>query len=333
MSNPWPLIAPMPGVSRVQLRDSLHQLWTDAYNIRGGTYGSGFEQLTRYLNWTSGAVKVLTSQIKSADIDRLILTRGYNRLLSLAAPSSAVGGHTVSVLNEMLNVEVSQRIDDLAAARDSLSDAINKWADMPTLVMPDTSVYIQHEDKLASLDFAELIPGEVFPLGRLIVLVPIVVIDELDRLKESRDESARWRATHTLGMIDGLFQRTDRPALIRDPEPHAWRGPVLMELVLDPPGHVRLPIEDDEIVDRALAMGAVTECAVKLITFDTGQALRARSAGLRVSKLKRPKDERLLEEPDPGPPSSRQARRQRKAVSEASAGGAQQGSEAKASQP
>jgi hypothetical protein len=98
MSNPWPRIAPLPGVSREQLRKSLHQLWTEATNIRNGTDGSGFQQLARYLNWASGVVRVLASQLKPAEIDRLILTRGYDRLLTLAGPSSAVGSHTVSVV-------------------------------------------------------------------------------------------------------------------------------------------------------------------------------------------------------------------------------------------
>ncbi len=144
MSNPWPLIAPLPGISREHLRDSLHQLWVEAVNIRNGTYGSGPAQLARYLNWTSGAVKVLANQIRPADIDRLILTRGYERLLSLAAPSSAVGSHTVSAMNELLDVELSQRVTDLEAARDSLNDAIKRWFGFSLFIMPDTSVYIEH---------------------------------------------------------------------------------------------------------------------------------------------------------------------------------------------
>ena len=216
MSNPWPLIAPLPGVSRAQLRASLHQLWTEGSNIRGGTYGSGSEQLARYLNWASSAVRTLANQIRPADIDRLILTRGYERLLTLAAPSSAVGAHTVSVMNEMLNVELSQRVDDLEAARASLDDAISRWSDFALFIMPDTSVYIEHEKKLADLDFAELVADERLPNTRLVVLVPIVVIDELDRLKDrSSDRHVKWRAGHALGFIYEKLKDADHPALIQ----------------------------------------------------------------------------------------------------------------------
>jgi hypothetical protein len=325
MSNPWPLIAPLPGVSRTHLRASLHQLWTEASNIRGGTYGSGFEQLARYLNWASSAVRTLANQIKPADIDRLILTRGYERLLTLAAPSSAVGSHTVSVMNEMLNLELSQRVDDLEAARDSLSDAISRWSDSALFIMPDTSVYIEHEKKLADLDFAELVADQRFPDSRLVVLVPIVVIDELDRLKDrSSNSHVKWRAGHALGFIYEKLRDADHPALIQPPEPQKWRGPVVMELILDPPGYVRLPTDDDEIVDRAQSIGALTESRVTLITFDTGQSLRARNADLRVVKLTKPQSE----EDDPGPPSRRQVRRERKAARETSAEEAPPGSNA-----
>jgi hypothetical protein len=311
MTPPWPSVTPLPGISRVQLRDSLHHLWGEATNIRNGTYGSGPKQLASYLNWTSGAVKVLKNQVRSADIDRLVLTRGYERLLALVGP--AVNQETVSVMNEMLNVELTQRVDDFEAVRDSLNDAISRWSGFSTFIMPDTSVYIEHTDKLADLDFAEVIYGQLFPNTRLVVLVPIVVIDELDRLKESSNKQVRWRATHALGFIDSLFQETSHPGLLRSSDSKEWRGPVVMELVFDPPGHVRLPIDDDEIVDRALAIGSLAGSPVTLITFDTGQSLRARNAGLTVKKLTRPKAEQVEGE-DLGAPSRRQVRRERQAA-------------------
>jgi hypothetical protein len=50
---------------------------------------------------------------------------------------------------------------------------------------------------------------------------------------------------------------------------------------------VRLPIEDDEIIDRALAVQPLVDRPVTLITYDTGQSTRARKAGLQVVKLRK----------------------------------------------
>jgi hypothetical protein len=56
-------------------------------------------------------------------------------------------------------------------------------------------------------------------------------------------------------------------------------------MVLDPPGHVRLPIPDDEIIDRAVAIQSLAARDVRLLTCDTGQHTRGRAAGLQVTKI------------------------------------------------
>jgi hypothetical protein len=56
----------------------------------------------------------------------------------------------------------------------------------------------------------------------------------------------------------------------------------------DPPRHERLPINDDEIIDRALAAQSTASSPVTLLTYDTSQAARARHAGLAVNKFTKP---------------------------------------------
>ncbi len=66
---------------------------------------------------------------------------------------------------------------------------------------------------------------------------------------------------------------------------------VTVEIVFDPPRHTRLPINDDEIVDRALAAQTLAARQITILTYDTGQAMRARSAGLTTQKLTHPQGE------------------------------------------
>src|SRR6185437_17047943 len=66
---------------------------------------------------------------------------------------------------------------------------------------------------------------------------------------------------------------------------HTARGEVTLELLYDPPGHIRLAINDDEIIDRAVAIQPLANRDVTLITYDTGQSTRARKAGLKAVKL------------------------------------------------
>lgn len=58
-----------------------------------------------------------------------------------------------------------------------------------------------------------------------------------------------------------------------------------VEIVLDQPGHVRLPIDDDEIIDRAVAIQSMASRPVRLLTCDTGQHTRGCAAGLEVTKI------------------------------------------------
>ena len=123
------------------------------------------------------------------------------------------------------------------------------------------------------------------------LVVPILVMDELDGLKESTKQHTRYRARETLKWIaerlggsqsarvrDGGVERIDGQVA-------RVYGDVHLDVLLDEPGHRRLPIADDEIVDRATDIAAVAGREVTLVTDDVGQAYRARLAGLSVSMV------------------------------------------------
>lgn len=83
------------------------------------------------------------------------------------------------------------------------------------------------------------------------------------------------------------------PGLLRErdivPNPDGLtRSQIAIEIVFDPPGHTRLPINDDELVDRAVAIQALAGDQVTVLTYDTGQSTRARAAGLKAKKLAKP---------------------------------------------
>jgi hypothetical protein len=59
-------------------------------------------------------------------------------------------------------------------------------------------------------------------------------------------------------------------------------------VLLDPPGHVRLPGDDDEIVDQAYSVNGLATQPVTVLTYDTGQSMRARARGLSCTKLPDP---------------------------------------------
>ena len=123
----------------------------------------------------------------------------------------------------------------------------------------------------------------------MVVIVPVIILDELDGLKlRGGDAPRRWRASYTLGVLEDVFPDRIRGRVLRQPAADQTRGAVFVDILFDPPRHERLPINDDEITDRALAAQGLAGARITLLTFDTSQAARARNAGLTVNKLTKP---------------------------------------------
>jgi rRNA-processing protein FCF1 len=283
------LVTPRPGVNRENLLKTLQSVHTDVYNLRGGgTAPNACERLLAYVEWTSTAVRMLGNQVSNGDLDRLVLTERHRLLLAgLVGTATSTELPVQRVVNGLVSLELDERVADFDAAIKALQGQIARWPAYGHYVVPDTSFYIHHKDKLEAVDFGPL--TNVWQ-SEIAVLVPIVIVDELDRLKESKDKVVRWRAGYTLAVLDRVFadgagRAQQRPGDVVPGPDGLTRSEVTIELVFDPPGHVRLPGNDDEIIDRALAIEALADRKVTLLTYDTGQSTRARNAGLQVVKL------------------------------------------------
>lgn len=311
------LITPRPGADRGNIREALRNAHTAAGNLQGAGPETAFSRLMRYLNWATDTASMLRHQISDDDIDRLVLTRRYQSLLGSCG--TLAGGAQERLVNGLINLEVEERIKALEEALDTLNRQIERWTGREWFVVADSSFYIQNPVMLADADLHAIL--SLPPAGHIRLLFPIAVVDELDALKESGKHRSRWRASHTLGRLDevlngstfGIMRYADM-----DGEPALWRGEVSMEIVLDQPGHIRLPITDDEIIDRAVAIQALAARPVRLLTCDTGQHTRGRAAGLEVTKVpaKDPGPEPDWEAQDKPGNGTRAKRRERQTASD-----------------
>jgi rRNA-processing protein FCF1 len=292
------LITPRPGVSLDNLIQNLRTVHMEASSLRdSGSAPTAQVYVLDYLDWANRAARTLGSQIRDTDLASLVLNRRYEVLLSSFGTMSSPLREAQRVVRDLVRLELGERVKDFEAAVKTLEEQIQRWARLGVFVVADTSFYIEHEQKLQEANFATPLSVRGEPIH---ILVPIVVVDELDGLKQSKDKHVRWRAGHTLGVLDGVFTSTTGPAQLQAGDFSALdsggipRGEVTIELLFDPPGHVRLPINDDEIIDRAMAIEPLAARPVTLLTYDTGQSTRARAAGLQVIKL----SEDIGEEPE-----------------------------------
>ncbi|TDD28373.1 hypothetical protein E1218_07595 [Kribbella turkmenica] len=280
----------LPGTDRKRLLETLSATHANLQNTRsaGHTIRSQYDA---YIDWANQSTRLLRSMISAADLDRLILTRRYWALQTMLPME------TGDPKGRLLTTEVDERLLMFEDEIRELTTLINRWMRPGRFVVADTTLFCEHEQKLEALDLSALTKSWDEPVH---LVLPIVVIDELDSLKRSGKPHKRWRAGYTLAVIDrvlggggleGRLHEADRSPREDGESP---RGAVTIELVLDPPGHSRLPINDDEIIDRAQAIQTLAGRNIKFITFDTSQSMRARTAGLDVVKLDTP---RSTEEP------------------------------------
>lgn len=275
-------VTPLPGRTGQEVLDALRTIHTSLANPLGDDVTT---RVTAYVRWAAEATRQLRYLIRSEDLERLILTTGYRTILTLPHESAAV-------TNAVLDTEVQLRLGELNDTIGRLRACIDRWRGDGVLVVLDTCVYLHAPEKFEDLDIAAAIAVTEDPI---LLLIPIVVVDELDNLKKSPNNNIRWRAGYSVSFLDrmlrggvgltGLLREEDFTALSDGGIP---RGAVNGEVVLDPVGHVRLPIADDEIIDRAATIQRIAGRDVHVVTYDTGLAMRARAAGLTVHQLAQP---------------------------------------------
>ncbi|MDX3374696.1 PIN domain-containing protein [Streptomyces sp. ME02-6991-2A] len=263
------IVTPIPGTHRDNVLSALRSVFVAAGNLDSQHHSSAYGRLLAYLEWADDSLRLLVGQISASDINRLIRTRMYQSLLD--GVGHLAGSDQQRLVNGLLANEVRERVVALEAAVGAFQGQMRRWPAMTSVLVLDTSVFIKHETKLEDTDFFVLAGAGAEAVR---VTVPMVVVDELDRLKESRDKQVRWRAGYSLAVLDRLLESNER------------LGRVKVEALFDNPGHVRLPDEDDEIVDRALAVHTIAAGSAQLVTYDTGMAMRAKWANLPVLKLR-----------------------------------------------
>jgi hypothetical protein len=291
------LITPRPGVNLDNLIRSLRSISSDATNVLGGSGSTAQVYALQYLDWAGQAARMLGYQISEKDMASLVLTRRYEMLASSFGTIGHPSAEAQRVVRDLVRLEVVERIKDLDEAIKTLEACKARWSSVGDLLVLDTNFYCVHPTELKETDLARL-TAAVTPGWATHVLVPMLVVDELDRLK--KDSQARTRARTTLRMLNQVFARVsgDQPmGLLRAagdtarPDQTIGLGPITMELLFDPPGHMRLPDPDDEIVDRAVAVQSLAGRDVTMVTYDGGMSFRARYAGLKEMCLPYPEQD------------------------------------------
>jgi hypothetical protein len=177
----------------------------------------------------------------------------------------------------LLKHEIDVWLDRFTAMVDELM-ALKRFIERPGLiVVPDTSAFIEgvHFTELNWQQMADIDPRKPVRL-----VVPVLVVEELDELKRGRDR-VRDRARSVLRQLWELNTDGKQAAVI------PGSRPVTVEVLADGSWHVRRPVNDNEIIERALYIGEITGKDVILAAADYSMLYQASSAGLKTALVDR----------------------------------------------
>jgi hypothetical protein len=249
---------------------------------------NGIELFNKYIQWVNSHVRMLAGQISEDSIDTLLRTRGYWSLRG-ADPASLGNNLSDTIRREM---EGQKHGIDLAA--DEVQTQRQRWSGLnmePVALLLDTGVVEEYATRLLDVDWHQL--ANLSPHRYIYLVVPRVVVDELDRHKQSRDQNARERRKNARAAIKslwGMFGSHELASTFTRIDLIPTRqGRV--ELLNDAIEHVQQLDPDAEVLARSQSLAAYIP--VKVVTLDTGMALRGMASGIdviRVEQLDEPTD-------------------------------------------
>jgi hypothetical protein len=140
-------------------------------------------------------------------------------------------------------------------------------------IILDTSVLMEAVPPFIEFDWHSV--HESMSVGSIRLIVPIIVIEELDEKLHDRDADRRKRARDAIRSLRSVH-RTNRPTE-RAPLPD--KPGVTLEILMDELSHRRQPNNDAEIIDQALQLHQLTGLAV-LAACDTHMYYRAGAVDL-----------------------------------------------------
>jgi hypothetical protein len=242
-----------------------------------------------YLDWVDTTLQRLRTVFSDMELEDSLLGRGYWHICALPLQSGqGPGARTPSelILSRLINEELVFQAGHFGVPGDPqgrIGDAVTRLRALTPpgsrpgrIYVVDTNALL-HYTRFDRLPWTERLPG--FPVR---LIIPIVVVDELDAKKYARREEFQQRARELLTLIDGYV--TASP-----PDGYAnLANGVTVEVLPDEPGHLRMPDNDQQILERCEFLHQVTGHPATLVTGDSGMRIQAQSRNIDVFKLSDP---------------------------------------------
>lgn len=254
----------------------------DAANAgRSRNNGRPDDLVNGYLRWVTEQVRMLQGRLHNEDLNRLLTTPRYWATVANPNPTPP----TVGAVSDEIQFRTALMDKEAQTLRQTAARWQLKDEKFASLVVVDTNFWLEVDGSLSDIDWHASVgsadgPGTCSPVDELRIVVPMVVVDELDNL--THKANLRPRA---IGATRWLYKHLGRGSenaheLVA---PRQGRGAVTAQLVFEQRGHVRVSNNDEEIVETAVRLRDFLGHPPRqtfFLTYDAGAAFRAENSGL-----------------------------------------------------
>jgi hypothetical protein len=247
----------------------LRRLAVEAENLYPYGAGPRREQALlfrdQYLAWADTTERTLRNLLADEDVQAGLYTQRHWHIRNLTSGTARPA--------ELINAEIDTQATRLRRTADALETSVARLTATPgQIVVCDTNVFL-HYQRFDQVDWSGI--AGTTPVR---LVLPLIVIEELDAKKYAGDPGLRRRAQRVLRVLEQLLSSAHDSRVAR-------LGDEVTLEVLDDDGHVRRSNADDEILDRCEYLEQATSSQVLILTGDVGMRVRARGRHLQVRSM------------------------------------------------
>jgi len=279
----------LPGHNAKGALTALQDAARELGNVQGQGL-SGIDALNAYRSWGNLQAQALAGHVTGQTLDSLITTPRYWTLQSI--DPIAYG----PALQSFVSLAITETKRDLEAAASRLDAQISEWsnwggvAGQLNAVVLDTNVLLRHSRDLQQIDWCAL--SKVWPDSAIALVIPLVVVEELDKKKSSNEtmeiasgtEKTRNLARRALRELESFFPEGRRTHVFGQREhPDHRLGSLRAMLLIDDLDRVRQSRNDAEVIEIALDLQPFA-AKVTIATYDNSMIFRAQAVELSAAK-------------------------------------------------
>jgi PIN domain len=284
------------------LEAQIRDLVTASYNVWGP------DAIMNYFGWIDRASRELRDRFADDDLVEMLYTPHYWHIRDSNNEISPQKAHLIDHELRVHKARLEEALDHLR-----LFEPMMRYRHGSPVVL-DTNVLVNFDPLSDRISYDRWLEITGIRRGaQLWVVIPHIVIDEIDWLSHSGDRKLNVKARKAMRALDPFVDELlpSSPPSVRPDE-----GWMTVEILPDAPGHRRQADNDMELLDRAQFIYQINGLrAVTLVTADRGMRIRGMvrqvlPAASAVNVVPMPEDLRVQDQPQ-RPPSKGQ--RQEKA--------------------